>query len=54
MKVLVLDVGGTHVKLKLSEQEEVRKFESGPALTPQQLIDGVRATSAAGTTIMLR
>ena len=46
MKILVIDVGGTHVKLKLSEQDEVRKFESGPALTPQQLIDGVAANVA--------
>lgn len=46
MKILVLDVGGTHVKLKLSEQEEVRKFDSGPAITPQHLVDGVRANVA--------
>ena len=46
MKILVIDVGGTHVKLKLSEQDEVRKFESGIALTPQQLVDGVRANVA--------
>ncbi|HVS39294.1 MAG TPA: ROK family protein [Gemmataceae bacterium] len=43
MTILTLDVGGTHVKLKLSGQDEVRKFESGPGLTPQQMIDGVRA-----------
>ena len=43
MKILVLDVGGSHVKLRLSEQEEVRKFDSGTGMTPQQMIDGVRA-----------
>jgi len=46
MKVLTLDVGGTHVKMALSGSEEVRKFESGPALTAQQMVEGVvRATS---------
>ena len=49
MKILVLDVGGSHVKLKLSGQDEVRKFESGPAMTPQQMIDGVRANAADWT-----
>ena len=46
MKILVLDVGGSHVKMKLSGQDEVRKFDSGPGLTPQQMIDGVRANTA--------
>ena len=46
MKILTLDVGGSHVKLKLSGQDEVRKFDSGPAMTPQQMIDGVRANVA--------
>jgi polyphosphate glucokinase len=45
MKILVIDVGGTHVKLKRSGLDEVRKFESGPTLTPQQMIDGVRANA---------
>ena len=35
MKILVIDVGGSHVKLKLSGQAEVRKLESGPGMTPQ-------------------
>ncbi len=42
MKILVLDIGGTHVKLKLAGQDEIRKFDSGPNLTPQQMIDGVK------------
>jgi polyphosphate glucokinase len=46
MKVLTLDVGGTHVKMALSGSDEVRKFESGPALTAQQMVEAVaRATS---------
>jgi polyphosphate glucokinase len=32
MKVLVIDVGGTHVKALATGQSESRKFHSGPAL----------------------
>jgi polyphosphate glucokinase len=42
MKILVLDVGGTHVKLKIGGIDEVRKCPSGPGLTPQQMLDLVR------------
>jgi predicted NBD/HSP70 family sugar kinase len=43
MKILVLDVGGTQIKLRVSGNEEVRKVPSGPVLTPQQLVDDVKA-----------
>jgi polyphosphate glucokinase len=42
MKVLVVDVGGTHVKVLVSGQKEFRKFDSGPALVPKSMILGVR------------
>jgi len=42
MRILVIDIGGTRVKAKLSDQEEIRKFLSGPTLTPQEMMDGVR------------
>jgi len=46
MKVLAIDVGGTHVKMLVSGAEDVRKFESGPALTAQGMVEGVlQATS---------
>lgn len=41
MKVLVVDVGGTSVKIFASGQQAVRKFRSGPALSPKQMIAGV-------------
>ena len=41
MKVLVVDVGGTHVKIRASGQEP-RKFPSGPTLTPKQMVAGVK------------
>ena len=34
MDVLVIDVGGTHVKLLATGQDEPVKFVSGPKLTP--------------------
>jgi polyphosphate glucokinase len=42
MKVLVIDVGGTHVKIRVSGQDEVRKFVSGPSLTPDKMVAGVK------------
>jgi polyphosphate glucokinase len=41
MKILVVDIGGTNVKMRASGQEERRKFPSGPELTPQQMVEGV-------------
>jgi polyphosphate glucokinase len=43
MKILVVDVGGTHVKILATGQEEMRKFPSGPQMTPAQMVDGVKA-----------
>jgi polyphosphate glucokinase len=40
MKVLVVDVGGTHVKILASGHKESRKFPSGPTLTPKQMVAG--------------
>ena len=49
MRVLVIDVGGTHVKVMHSGSPEVRKFDSGEGFTPRQVVDGVRATVADWT-----
>jgi len=40
--VLVIDVGGTHVKLLATGQDEPVKFVSGPRLTPAQMVAGVK------------
>jgi len=40
-EVLAVDVGGSHVKLLLSGGSERRRFDSGPDLTAQQMVDGV-------------
>ncbi len=42
VNVLVLDVGGTHVKLLCTGQTEPREFASGPALTAQEMVEGVK------------
>jgi polyphosphate glucokinase len=42
MNVLVVDVGGTHVKLLATGQSEPRKFASGPTLTVEQMVAGVK------------
>jgi polyphosphate glucokinase len=40
--ILVVDVGGSHVKTRLSTVGEERRFESGPTLTARQMADGVK------------
>jgi polyphosphate glucokinase len=42
MNVLVIDVGGTHVKILVTGQGTARKFPSGPKMTPQQMVAGVK------------
>ncbi|HEY0790567.1 MAG TPA: ROK family protein [Chthoniobacterales bacterium] len=41
MKVLVIDVGGTNIKVLATGQEAPRKFPSGPTLTPDRMVAGV-------------
>ena len=41
MKILVVDVGGTHVKVQASGQRERRKLPSGPGLTPARMVRSV-------------
>jgi polyphosphate glucokinase len=47
MNVLVIDVGGTHVKILATGQEAPRKFPSGAKMTPKQMVSGVK--QLAGT-----
>jgi polyphosphate glucokinase len=42
MNVLVVDVGGTNVKVLATGQKEPRKFPSGPKMTPKQMVSGVK------------
>jgi polyphosphate glucokinase len=42
MNILVIDIGGTHVKIWKTEEAEKTKFPSGKELTPQAVFDGVK------------
>jgi len=41
-RTLVIDIGGNNVKLLLTGEKEPRKFPSGPRLTPQRMVKGVK------------
>ena len=40
--VLVVDIGGTHVKVYTNTQGEHREFVSGPKLTPRKMVSRIR------------
>jgi polyphosphate glucokinase len=46
MKVLVIDVGGTHVKLLATGQKAPVNFDSGASLTPGKMVAQVRKITA--------
>jgi polyphosphate glucokinase len=41
-KILVIDIGGTHVKLMISRRDK-RKFDSGPGMKPRQMVTKIKA-----------
>ena len=45
-KVLVIDVGGTSVKILATGEQEHRAFPSGPKMTPKQMVVGVKKLAA--------
>ena len=49
MRVLVVDVGGTHVKVLATGEDAPREFPSGPTLTAKQMVAGVEALAAGWT-----
>jgi polyphosphate glucokinase len=42
MNVLVVDVGGNNIKILATGQDVPRKFPSGPSLTPELMVSGVK------------
>jgi polyphosphate glucokinase len=42
VNVLVVDIGGSHVKILATGQDGPRKFVSGPGLTPRRMVAGVK------------
>jgi polyphosphate glucokinase len=45
-RILAVDVGGTHIKVLASGARRPRKADSGPELTPQQMVSIVRKLAA--------
>jgi len=45
-KILVLDVGGAHVKMRLGHARSIRMFASGAALTAKKMVTQVQAASS--------
>ena len=41
-RVLVIDVGGTNVKMLATGHQEPRKYPSGPAMTPRKMVQLVK------------
>jgi predicted NBD/HSP70 family sugar kinase len=41
-RILVLDVGGSNVKLAVSGRDKVQKFASGPKMSPAEMVKQVR------------
>ena len=46
LNVLVIDIGGTHVKVLATGQSEPRKFVSGPTMMPRRMVSGVKKITA--------
>ena len=44
--VLVVDIGGTHVKVLATGQAQPRKFPSGPTMTPKKMVSGGKKLTA--------
>src|SRR5690348_8299013 len=40
-RVLAVDVGGQHVKVRTSGDPEIRRVDSGPRLRPQSMVEAV-------------
>jgi polyphosphate glucokinase len=45
MKVLVIDIGGTNIKMLASGQDMPRKFPSGKKMTPLEMVHGVQGAT---------
>jgi polyphosphate glucokinase len=44
-KILVIDVGGSNVKMLISQEEKRRKFASGPKLGPEEAVEQIKETT---------
>ena len=49
MRVLAIDIGGTHVKILATGQTERRAVDSGPTLTPRRMVTAVKRLAEGWT-----
>jgi polyphosphate glucokinase len=42
-RILIIDVGGSHVKFRIGPRGKTYRFDSGPGMTAQQMVKGVTA-----------
>jgi polyphosphate glucokinase len=49
MKILAVDVGGTHVKILATGQKQKREIASGPKMTARQMVTGVKKLARGWT-----
>jgi polyphosphate glucokinase len=49
MKVLAIDIGGTHVKILATGEKEKRAIDSGPGLTAAAMVAGVKKLATGWT-----
>jgi polyphosphate glucokinase len=40
--ILAIDIGGTHVKLRVSNRRAIRQFDSSPTMTPRRMLGQIR------------
>ena len=52
-KVLVIDVGGTHVKILMTGKRVMRKVNSGPTMTARKMVDAVKRLTEMGLETVL-
>ena len=45
-RILIVDVGGSHVKYRIGPRGKIGKFDSGPGLTAGQMVKGVTSAVA--------
>src|SRR5437773_10721826 len=46
MKILAIDIGGTHVKVLATGRRKHLQIDSGPTMTPKRMVAAVRAATA--------
>ena len=46
LNILVLDIGGSHVKVRCTGESEIKKFISGPTMTPRAMVDTIQTLTA--------